>query len=364
MKNKPPSGPVRILAINPGSTSTKVAIYEDENPVFLKNIKHSASELEKFKKVADQLNFRKEIILKLLDDGDISLDSIGVVMGRGGLLKPIESGVYKVNDLMIHDLRHSPLGEHASNLGGLIAHDIARSLPHAEAYIANPVVVDELDELARYAGHPFFQRKSIFHALNQKAVAREHAKSIMKSYEDLNLIVAHLGGGITVGAHRKGRVVDVNQGLDGEGPFSPERSGTLPAGDLARLCFSGDFNLGDIMKIITGKGGLVAYAGTNSAYELEVRASRGDDKARILLEAMAYQVAKEIGAMSAVLKGEIDGILITGGLANSKWFVNLIIERVHKIAPTHVYPGEDEMRALAFNGLRIIRGETQAREYR
>ncbi|MBC8486422.1 MAG: butyrate kinase [Bacteroidetes bacterium] len=354
----------RILAINPGSTSTKIAVYENEIPIFLKNLRHSKEELDQFEKITDQFQFRKDLILEQLREAEINLDSIKIIVGRGGLLKPIESGVYLVNRQMIHDLRNSPLGEHASNLGGLIADDIAKSLPNAKAYISNPVVVDEMDEIARFAGHPNFKRISIFHALNQKAVAREHAKSIMRNYEDLNLIVVHLGGGITVGAHRKGRVVDVNQGLDGEGPFSPERAGTLPVGDLVRMCFSGKYSQKEIMKMIQGEGGLVGYFGTNSAYEIEKRAAAGDENAKLLLEAMAYQVAKEVGAMSTVLKGDVDGILITGGVANSKWFVNLIVERVHKIAPTHVYPGEDEIRALAFNGLRVLKGEAEIKEYK
>jgi len=354
---------VRILAINPGSTSTKIAVYENEIPVFIKNIKHSKEELDHFDKITDQFQFRKDLILQQLKNADIDLNSIGVVVGRGGLLGPIESGVYRINDRMIQDLRHSPLGEHASNLGGLIADDIARSLPGAEAFIANPVVVDEMEDVARIAGHPKFKRISIFHALNQKAVAHEHAKSILRKYEDLNLIVVHLGGGITVGAHHKGRVIDVNQGLDGEGPFSPERSGTLPVGDLVRLCFSGEYTQKQIMKMIKGEGGIAGYLRTNNAYEVEKKAAAGDEESRLILEAMAYQVSKEVGAMSTVLKGEVDGILITGGVANSKWFVNMIGERVHKIAQVSVYPGEDEMRALALNGLQILRGETTAKEY-
>ncbi len=358
------SSVIRILAINPGSTSTKIAVFEGEIPVFVKNIKHSTEHLDKFEKITDQFSFRKNLILKQLEEAEIELNSIKIVMGRGGLLKPIESGIYEVNERMVHDLRNSPLGEHASNLGGLIAEDIAKSLPGARAFIANPVVVDEMIDLARFTGHPAFKRKSIFHALNQKAVAREHAKSIMMEYEDMNLIVVHLGGGITVGAHRKGRVIDVNQGLDGEGPFSPERTGTLPVGDMVRLCFSGKHTQKEIMKMIKGQGGLAAYTGTNSAYDVEMRAFEGDEKASQYLQAMAYQVSKEIGAMGTVLEGEVDGILITGGVANSKWFVSLIIERVKFIAPVHIYPGEDEMRALAFNGLRIIKGEAKAKEYK
>ncbi len=354
---------IRILAINPGSTSTKIAVYVGTNPVFIQTIRHTAEELAPFKVITEQFAFRKNIILRELHAADIRLDLIRVVMGRGGLLRPVESGVFEVTPKMLDDLRSCRYGEHASNLGGLIAHDIARSLPHAKAYITNPVVVDELDDLARLSGHPLLPRRSIFHALNQKAVARQHARSIMRKYEELNLIVVHLGGGITVGAHKKGRVVDVNQGLDGDGPFSPERSGTLPVGDLARLCFSGKYTLSQVEKMIKGEGGLVAYLGTNSAYQVEQRAAAGDKQAKQVYDAMAYQVAKEIGAMGAVLKYEIDGILITGGIAHDKYFVNQIISYVHRLAPVHVYPGEDEMKALAMNGLRVVKGEVQAKKY-
>ncbi|MDD3969190.1 MAG: butyrate kinase, partial [Proteiniphilum sp.] len=255
-------------------------------------------------------------------------------------------------------------GEHASNLGALIAYDIAKLLPAAEAFIADPVVVDELQPLARYSGHPLFERRSVFHALNQKAIARAHAKSIMKKYEDLNLIVVHLGGGITVGAHQKGKVVDVNQGLDGDGPFSPERTGSLPVGQLLKVAFSGIYSYGKMSEMIVGKGGMMAYLGTNDAYIAEREAKDGDKKHREVLEAMAYQVAKEIGAMSTVLRGEVDAILITGGIANSKWFCNLISERVYRIAPVHLYPGQDEMGALAENALLALNGEIEIKEYK
>lgn len=353
----------RILAINPGSTSTKIGVFEGNHPLFLKNISHSPEALEPFANITEQFDFRKDIILKQLNTADIRLDLVKAIVGRGGLLKPIESGVYEVNERMTEDLRERRYGEHASNLGGLIAGALAKSLPGSRAFIANPVCVDELDDLARLSGHPLIPRRSIFHALNQKAVARSHAKSIMRKYEDLNLIVVHLGGGITVGAHKKGRVVDVNQGLDGDGPYSPERSGTLPVGDLVRLCFSGKYTQKEVLKMIKGAGGMVAYLGTNSAYDVEMKAMEGDKESRFIFEGMAYQVAKEVGAMSTVLKGEVDGILITGGVANSKWFVNEIIERVHKIGPAHVYPGEDEMRALAMNGLRVLSGETEPKTY-
>lgn len=353
----------RILAINPGSTSTKIAVYAGLSPVLVKNISHSNEELSKFDKITDQYSYRKDIIYREMQEAEILLVMIRAVVGRGGLLKPIPSGVYLVNEKMIADLRNSPMGEHASNLGGLIADDIAKSLPDAKAYIADPVVVDELQDIARISGHPAFKRISIFHALNQKAVARAHAKSIMKAYEELNLIVVHLGGGITIGAHKNGRVIDVNQGLDGEGPFSPERSGTLPTSDLIKTCFSGKYTEKQLLKMAKGEGGMVAHLGTNSAYEVEQRVQQGDKEALLIFDAMAYQVAKYIGAMSTVLYGHVDGILITGGIAKSAWFVNRIMERVHRIAPVYVYPGEDEMRALAMNGLMVLRSEIKPKIY-
>lgn len=354
----------RILAINPGSTSTKIAVFKNGDIMFLKTIRHSAEELSRFERITDQYAYRKDIIYKELENAEIRLDLIRVVVGRGGLVKPIPSGVYRVNEALKKDLIDCVMGEHASNLGGLIADDIARQLPSAEAYIADPVVVDELAPIARYSGHPLFERHSIFHALNQKAIARRHAKSLMKKYEDMNLIVAHLGGGISVGAHQKGRVVDVNQALDGDGPFSPERSGTLPMGAFLKTAFSGKYTYEEMKSMLVGKGGMCAYTGVNNAYEVEMAALDGDQKSYDVLEAMAYQTAKEIGAMATVLKGEVDAILITGGIANGKWFCNFIIERVYKIAPVHVYPGEDEMSALAENGALVLSGEVEAKEYK
>ncbi len=353
-----------ILAINPGSTSTKIAVFDNTKEVFLKNIKHSTENLAGFEKITDQYAFRKQIILDELESASFEVSTIKVIVGRGGLIRPIPSGVYEVNEPMTEDLKVGVLGQHASNLGGLIAHDIARSVPGARAYIADPVVVDELDDIARISGHPEFERISIFHALNQKAIARQHAKSVSNKYEALNLIVAHLGGGISVGAHYRGRVIDVNQALDGEGPFSPERSGTLPAGALVTMCFSGKYSEEEIRKMITGQGGLVAYLGTNDAYEVEKRAKAGDEKAILIQDAMAYQVAKEIGAMSAVLEGEVDAILLTGGIAYGKPFVEAVSKRVRHIGPVYVYPGEDEMRALAMNGLMVLNGEVEPLEYK
>jgi len=354
---------IGILAINPGSTSTKIGVFVNLNPIFLKNVKHDPEELARFEKITDQFQYRKDIIAQQLNEAEVPESVVKAIVGRGGLLKPIESGVYEVNNRMKEDLRNSPIGEHASNLGGLIADAFAQQLKGVKAYIANPVVVDELDDVARYTGHPLFWRKSIFHALNQKAVARSHAKSVFRQYEDMNLIVAHLGGGITVGAHKKGRVVDVNNGLDGEGPFSPERTGTLPVGDLIRTCFSGNYTIKEVMNMVKGKGGMMAYIGTTDAYKAELEALGGNKEFENIFNAMAYQVAKDIGAMSTVLAGMVDAILITGGMAHSKWFVNKIIERVYRIAPVHVYPGEDELKALAFNGMRVLNGETEVKTY-
>lgn len=353
----------RILAINPGSTSTKIAIFDGEEEKFVKTIKHSAEELARFDTIADQYEFRKHVVLEELEKNNMDIRDLDVVIGRGGLVKPIESGVYKVNDLMLKHLMEGFSGEHASNLGGLIADSISREAGIGFALIADPVVVDELDALARISGHPDFERISIFHALNQKAIARTYAKQINRKYEDLNLIVAHMGGGISVGSHKQGRVVEVNQALDGDGPFSPERSGTLPMNKVVKACFSGNYTYEEMKRIIVGKGGYVAYFGSNDAIAVEKAASEGDEKALLVENAMAYQVAKEIGASAAVLKGKVDAILLTGGLAYGKPFVERIKKYISWIAPIEVYPGEDEMRALALNALRILRGEEEAKDY-
>ncbi|MCF8331880.1 MAG: butyrate kinase, partial [Bacteroidales bacterium] len=341
-----------ILAINPGSTSTKIAVFKNDKEVFLKNIKHSTEDLKPFGEITDQYEFRKSIILDELETAGLEIEEIGAIVGRGGLVKPIKSGVYRVNEKMLTDLKKGVLGQHASNLGGLIANDIAKSLPNARAFIADPVVVDEMDDVARIAGHPKFERLSIFHALNQKAIARTHTKQQGQEYENTNMIVAHMGGGISVGAHKKGRVVDVNNALDGDGPFSPERSGSLPTGQLVKICFSGEYTKDEIKQMLKGKGGLVAYLNSNDAYEVEKKAESGDEKAALIQDALAYQVAKEIGAMSAVLEGDVDAILLTGGIAYGKPVVEAIKKRVKHLAPVYIYPGEDEMKALAMNGLR------------
>jgi butyrate kinase len=352
-----------ILAINPGSTSTKVSLYEEEKLVFEKNLRHTIEELKGFEKISDQFHFRKDLIMNELVERHIDLKLINAVVGRGGLVKPIESGIYPVNQRMKEDLVKGVMGQHASNLGGLIADDIALSLPSAVAYIVDPVVVDEMDEVARISGHPLIVRRSIFHALNQKAVARIYAASIGKKYEELNLIIAHMGGGVSVGAHKKGRVVDVNNALDGDGPFSPERSGSLPAGQMAELCFSGKYSHSEIKTMLTGKGGMVAYLGTNSFLEVWKMAVAGDEKALLICKSAAYQVVKEIGAMSAVLMGKVDAIILTGGMAYENNYVKSIEEMVCFISKVVVYPGEDEMKALAFNALLALDGQIDIKIY-
>jgi len=353
----------RILAINPGSTSTKIAVFDRNEQLLVKNIKHSTEELSEFKKITDQTDFRKNVILNELEDNKIPLSSIDIVIGRGGLVKPIPSGIYKVNELMKEHLRIGFSGEHASNLGGLIADNIAQSIGLSTSYIADPVVVDELAPVARISGHPLFERVSIFHALNQKAVARQYAHKTGKNYDELNLIVAHMGGGISVGAHEKSRVIDVNQALDGEGPFSPERAGTLPTGQLVNACFSGKYTKEEMKKMLVGKGGYVGYFGTNDAYQIEKDAETGDEKAQLIQNAMAYQVAKAVGEAAVVLKGTVDAILLTGGIAYGKPIVDEITRYIDWIAPVKVYPGEDEMRALAFNALLILNKETEPKNY-
>ncbi len=352
----------KLLVINPGSTSTKIAVFEDEKIIFEETLRHSVEELKDFKKIADQYEFRLNIIEDALVKNGVKIEDLDAIVGRGGLLKPIEGGTYTVNETMLKDLKEGIQGEHASNLGGILANDLAKKA-NGEAFIVDPVVVDEMEDIARISGLKEIERKSIFHALNQKAVARRHANAINKKYEDLNLIVVHLGGGVSVGGHKKGKVVDVANALDGEGPFSPERSGSLPVGDLAKLCFSGKYTEEEIGKMILGKGGIVSYLGTNSAIEVSDRAKAGDSEAELVYKAMAYQVSKEVGAISAVLKGDVDGILLTGGIAYDEDFTAWIKESVAYIAEVTIYPGEDELSALAEGGLRVLRGEEESKVY-
>jgi len=353
----------KLLIINPGSTSTKIGVYEDENPIIVETLRHSSEEIGKFKTIFEQFEFRKDVILDILKKKNFDINTLDAVVGRGGLLKPIEGGTYAVNEAMLNDLKIGIQGQHASNLGGIIASEIAKKIG-VKAFIVDPVVVDELDQIARISGIPEIERISIFHALNQKAIAKRYSKEIDKKYEELNLIVAHMGGGISVGAHKNGRVVDVNNALDGEGPFSPERSGSLPIGDLVKLCFSGKYTYDEVKKMITGKGGFVAHLNTNDAKVVAEAMKAGDKKAELILKAMAYQVAKEIGKCAAVLHGKVDAILLTGGIAYGKDIIELIKERVEFIAPVIVYPGEDELLALTQGGIRVLKGEEEAKEYK
>lgn len=352
----------KLLIINPGSTSTKIGVYEDETPVLVETLRHSAEEIGRFGSIYDQREFRKAVILDILKEKAFDLTTLDAVIGRGGLLRPIEGGTYNVNETMLGDLKAGFLGQHASNLGGILANEIAKEL-NIPAFIVDPVVVDELQEVARISGIPDISRISIFHALNQKAIAKRYAKDVNKRYEDINIIVAHLGGGISVGAHKNGRVVDVNNALDGEGPFSPERSGSLPVGDLVKLCYSGKYTYDEIKKLINGKGGFVAHLNTNDARAVAKAMNDGDKRAELILKAMAYQVAKEIGKCAAVLYGKVEAIILTGGIAYGKEIVELITERVKFIAPVVVYPGEDELLALAQGGIRVLSGEEKAKDY-
>lgn len=352
----------KILVINPGSTSTKIGVYEDTTPLFVETLRHSAEEIGKYDRVADQFEFRKEVIMNILKDKNFDIKELDAVVGRGGLVKFIPSGTYKINDDLVNDLINPVNGEHASNLGGLVSKSIADEIG-IPSFIVDPVVVDELSDIARISGMPEIKRTSIFHALNQKAIAKRYAKEKGIKYEELNLIVTHMGGGVSVGAHKKGLVVDVNNALNGEGPFSPERSGGLPVGDLVKMCFSGQYTHDEIKKLISGKGGVVAYLGTNDMREVSERANAGDKDAKLIFEAMAYQTGKEIGAASTVLEGKVDAILLTGGIVYSKEMVKLISDMVSWIAPVVVYPGEDELLALAEGGLRVLSGEESAKEY-
>ncbi|MEC3758851.1 butyrate kinase [Bacillus halotolerans] len=353
----------RILTINPGSTSTKIGVFHNERSIFEKTLRHNIEELQQFDHIIDQYEFRKKHILETLHEQGINISKFDAVCARGGLLRPIEGGTYEVNDDMIEDLKSGYAGQHASNLGGIIAREIADGL-NIPSYIVDPVVVDEMSELAKISGMPEIERKSIFHALNQKAVARKAADSLGKRYENMKMIITHLGGGITIGVHDRGRVVDVNNGLHGEGPFSPERAGTVPAGDLVDLCFSGEYTKEEMMKKLVGTGGLSGYLGTNDAVKVEQMIQEGDEKARLIFDAMAYQVAKEIGAASAVLKGEVEAIVLTGGLAYGKSFVSSIRSYIDWISDVLVYPGENELQSLAQGALRVLQGEEQSKQYR
>lgn len=352
----------KILVLNPGSTTSKIALYMNGECVLSKNVEHPAHELRKLKRITDQKDFRYEFIKDALKKEGLSLHGLTAVSARGGLLKPIPGGTWNVNEKMVSDLQKGLQGEHASNLGGIMAYQIGQEF-NCPAFIVDPVIVDELQDVARFAGLPEIKRRSIFHALNQKAVAREAAEEMGSGYEDCIFIVAHLGGGISVGLHKRGKVVDVNNALDGEGPFSAERSGGLPVGDLVKLCFSGQYTEGEIRKKIKGQGGLVAYMGTSSLLEVEEAMDQGDEKAKEVFLALAYQVGKEIGGLAAVSSKKIDAVILTGGMANSQKMVEEIKKRVSFIGPVIIKPGEKEMEALYRGALRVLEGKEAAGEY-
>lgn len=359
---------MKILAINPGSTSTKIAVFEDATPVMTHTIRHSVEELSRFRLVIDQLDYRRELVIKALADNAIPCE-FDAVIGRGGLTQPIPGGVYEVNDEMVQAMYSSPR-DHACNLGSLIAHDIASYIDGCKAFIADPGIVDEMEDIARVTGSPIMPRITTWHALNQRAIGRRFARDYSalhpdspKKYEDMNLIICHLGGGISVGAHRKGKCIDVNNAFDGEGPFSPERAGSLPSGSLIDLCYSGRYTKEELKKRISGKAGLAAHLGTVSIPEIEERIAGGDEHARLLLDAMIYQIAKSVGALAPVLYGKIDAILVTGGVAYSDYVISRLKSRVEFLAPVHVYPGEDELKALALNALGALRGELQVQTF-
>ncbi|MCK5856654.1 MAG: butyrate kinase [Bacteroidales bacterium] len=354
-----------ILVINPRAVYTRVAIYENYNILFLKDIQHPDQELGRFSHISEQLEYRKKKILAELENNNLCMDCIKAVVGRGGLVKPVKSGIYKISKALIRDLKSSEYGEDFVDLGGLLANEIASELKsEVKAFIVDPVTVDEFTEFARFTGHPEFERKSIFHTLNQKAIARRHAKALMREYSDMKLIVVHLGSGISVSAHDRGHVVDSNQVLDGDGPFSPERTGSLPIGDVVRYCFNSGKTETEVINMLMHGGGLKAYLGTYSALEVDARVNHDDPEAIKVFGAMAYQVCKEIGSMYAVMESEIDGIIITGGIANSRWFVNEIIKRVEKMGPVHVYPGVRELDSMAQRALEALRDEVEVLEYK
>ena len=353
---------VKSLIINPGSTSTKIGVFEDETLLFEETLRHSTEEISKYATIFDQKDFRKNIIIDLLKSKEFDVKSLGMVVGRGGMLKPIPGGTYACTDALVKDLEVGVSGQHASNLGGILAREIADEIG-VPSFIVYPVVVDELMPIARYSGVPELPRVSIFHALNQKAVAKRYAKETGKKYEDLNLIVVHMGGGVSVGPHKNGKVIDIFNALDGDGAFSPERSGAVPVGALVKMCFSGEYTQAEVYKKLVGNGGFNAYVGTNDMRDVEKMVNEGNEKAAEVRDAFILQMSKNIGAMATVLEGKVDQIIVTGGIAYDKYVVAKLKERCEWIAPFTVYPGEDELLALVQGGLRVLNGEEEAKNY-
>ncbi|RLD38870.1 MAG: butyrate kinase [Bacteroidetes bacterium] len=355
-----------ILVIYPEAETTKIAVYRGNNIIFLKTIKHKAEVLKKFNTTIEQIDYRYQTIKSELKDNDMYSNEITAITARGGLIKPLkQAGVYLINDKMIEDLKKGYQGVHETNLGGILASLLAKDFKNAQAFLADPVVVDELDEIARVTGHPLFKRKSIFHALNQKYVARKYSKSNANCYDDLRLVVAHVGGGgISIGAHKRGRVVDVNQAFDGGGPFSLTRTGSLPVGKLIEVCFSGKYTEAEIRKMVTSEGGLKAYLGISNIHEINKRIEEGDSEAEFYAKAMGYQIAKYIGSACAVLDFNVDAIILSGQIFNYNRFTEYISFKVKKIAPIAVFQSVNDMDALAMNALLAIQGEIAIHEYK
>ncbi len=353
---------IHILIINGGSTSTKVSVYSNDKPIINETLDHPREELNGFNDIWEQYDYRKSKIIDLLKKMDLPLDRFDVIAGRCGTIKPVAGGIYRINRAMLQDMKSKVYGNHPTNVVSQIAFDLGEQLS-IPALTVDPPVTDEMSIPAKYTGIPQIRRQSSFHALNQKATARKVAEVLGKPHEQLNLIILHMGGGISVGAHQKGRVVDANNALNGDGPFSPERAGSLPTGELINLCFSGQYTREEMHQLICGKGGLTAYLGTTDILEIEKRICSGDKKAREVFEAMGYQVAKEVGAAAAVLDGKVDAIAFTGNLSNSKRLVDIIKKKTAFIAPFYLFPGENEMEALASGVLKFMKGEEQALGY-
>ncbi|MBC1602177.1 butyrate kinase [Listeria welshimeri] len=351
-----------VLTINPGSTSTKLAVYQGDKVLFEETVRHTMQEFADFNNVQEQFDFRWQVLRRVIDAFGYDVNNLDAVVGRGGLLRPVAGGTYMVTEKMLADLKTNKYGEHASNLGAMLAKKLADTLD-IPSFIVDPVVVDEMQPIARFSGNELIARKSIFHALNHKAAGRKIAKKLGSDYEKLNFVIAHLGGGISVAAHRQGKAVDVNNALDGDGPFSPERSGSLPINDFLEACFSGKWNKRELHDLIIGRGGMISYLGTNSMLEVEAKVKAGDEKAIQAFDAMAYQVSKEIGACSTVLHGKIDAIILTGGLARSDLFTSKIIEQTNWIASVIIEPGEDELEALNSGVQRVLAGLEKEKLY-
>ena len=354
--------PKRLLVINPGSTSTKVSVFEDKKQVLDETLRHTADELSGFTSTCSQKDFRKKLIEQMLIENNFQLKEFDAIIGRGGMVRPLQSGTYKVTDKLLDDLTNARYGEHASNLGAILGNELAKDAG-CDAFISDPVVVDELQDIARISGSPLIPRKTGFHALNQKATARKYCEETKQNYKDVKIIICHMGGGISVGVHKDGKIIDVNNCINGTGPFSPERAGTLPTDALVELCFSGEYSQYEIKKMINGKGGLMAHIGMNQAHHVVERIKNGDKHAELILNAMAYNIAKEIGAAATVLEGKVDAILLTGGIAHNDYVCSRVIKGIEFIAPVKRYPGEDEMSALAENTLRILNGEEEIMIY-